>query len=68
MSTHSSKAKSRQVKKTKKETIFFVFFDKTMQAKINKVKGKRKQSKGCACKTPLAEVFFFPGNSAEKLA
>jgi hypothetical protein len=38
-----------------------------MQAKINKVKLKLKQSKGCACETPLAEVFFFPGNRARKL-
>jgi hypothetical protein len=26
-----------------------------------------KQSKGYACETPLAEVFFFPGNGARKL-
>jgi ABC-type Co2+ transport system permease subunit len=26
-----------------------------------------KQSKGYACETPLAKVFFFPGNSARKL-
>jgi hypothetical protein len=32
-----------------------------------KVKQNNKQSKGCACKTPLAEVFFFPGNGARKL-
>jgi hypothetical protein len=37
-----------------------------MQVKINKA--KLKQSKGCACETPLAEVFFFPGNGAKKLA
>jgi hypothetical protein len=38
-----------------------------MQVKINKVKAKLKQSKGCACETPLAEVFFFPGNGTRKL-
>jgi hypothetical protein len=37
-----------------------------MQVKINKVKAKLKQSKGCACKTPLAEVFFFLSNGAKK--
>jgi hypothetical protein len=37
-----------------------------MQAK-NKVKQNLKQSKGYACETPLAEVFFFPGNGARKL-
>jgi hypothetical protein len=37
-----------------------------MQVK-NKVKQNNKQSKGCACETPLAEVFFFPGNGARKL-
>jgi hypothetical protein len=37
-----------------------------MQAKINKA--KQKQSKDCACETPLAEIFFFPGNSAKKSA
>jgi hypothetical protein len=47
------------------ETNFFLFFDKMMQAK-NKVKQNLKQSKGCACETPLAELFFFPGNSARK--
>jgi hypothetical protein len=31
------------------------------------VKVKLKQSKGCACETPLGEVFFFPGNGARKL-
>jgi hypothetical protein len=67
MSTHSSKAKSGQVKTTIKETNFFVFLIKTMQVKINKVKAKLKQSKGCACETPLAEVFIFPGNGARKL-
>jgi hypothetical protein len=53
--THSNKTKSKQ---NYKETNFFVFFGKTMQV---------KQSKGCACETPLAEVFFFPGNGARKL-
>jgi hypothetical protein len=38
-----------------------------MQVK-NKVKQNLKQSKGCACETPLAEVFFFPSNDARKLA
>jgi hypothetical protein len=33
-SSHSSKAKSRQVKTTIKETKFFVFLIKTMQVKI----------------------------------
>jgi hypothetical protein len=41
-------------------------FDKTKQVKIKK-KQNLKQSKGCACETPLAEVFFFPGNGARKL-
>jgi hypothetical protein len=36
-----------------------------MQVK-NKVKAKLKQSKGCACETPLAEVFFLRGNGARK--
>jgi hypothetical protein len=37
-----------------------------MQVKI-KIKQNLKQSKGCACETPLAEVFFFlPGNGARK--
>jgi hypothetical protein len=31
------------------------------------VKQNLKQSKGCAFETPLAEVFFFPGNGARKL-
>jgi hypothetical protein len=35
------------------------------QAKV-KIKAKLKQSKGCACETPLAEVFFLPGNGARK--
>jgi hypothetical protein len=35
-----------------------------MQAKINKA--KLKQRKGYACETPLAEIFFFPGNGARK--
>jgi hypothetical protein len=38
-----------------------------MQVK-NKVKQNLKQSKGCACETPLVEVFFFPGNGARILA
>jgi hypothetical protein len=38
-----------------------------MQVKINKVKAKLKQNKGCACETPLAEVSFFLGNGAKKL-
>jgi hypothetical protein len=37
-----------------------------MQGK--KSKAKLKQSKGCACETPLAEIFFLPGNGARKLA
>jgi hypothetical protein len=37
-----------------------------MQVK-NKVKQNLKKSKGCACGTPLAEVFFFPGNGTRKL-
>jgi hypothetical protein len=28
---------------------------------------KLKQSKGCACETPNAEIFFFPGNGARKM-
>jgi hypothetical protein len=35
-----------------------------MQAKI---KQNKKQSKDYACETPLAEVFFLPGNGARKL-
>jgi hypothetical protein len=66
MSTHSSKAKSRQVKiTTHRKLIFLYFFDKNDASK-NKVKEKLKQIKGCACKTPLAEVFFLPGNGARK--
>jgi hypothetical protein len=38
-----------------------------MQEK-NKVKQNNKQSKGCACETPLAKIFFFPGNDARKNA
>jgi hypothetical protein len=34
-----------------------------MQVKIKK---NLKQNKGCACETPLAEVFFFLGNGARK--
>jgi hypothetical protein len=41
-------------------------FDKNDASK-NKVKQNLKQSKGCACEIPLAEVFFFPGNGARKL-
>jgi hypothetical protein len=37
-----------------------------MQVKI-KLKQNLKQSKGCACETLLAEVFFFPGKGARKL-
>jgi hypothetical protein len=37
-------------------------------ASKNKVKQNLKQSKGCACETPLAEVFFFPGNGARKMS
>jgi hypothetical protein len=38
-----------------------------MQVEIKK-KQNLKQSKGCACETPLAEFFFFlPGNGARKL-
>jgi hypothetical protein len=38
-----------------------------MQAK-GKVKQNLKQSKGCVCETPLAEVLFFLlGNGARKL-
>jgi hypothetical protein len=33
-----------------------------MQAKI-----KESKVKDCACETPLAEVFFLPGNGANKL-
>jgi hypothetical protein len=33
-----------------------------MQAKI---KQNNKQSKGCACETPLAEVFFLPATLPE---
>jgi hypothetical protein len=55
MSTHSSKDKNRQVKTT------------INNASKNKVKKNNKQSKGCACETPLAEVLFFPGNGARKL-
>jgi hypothetical protein len=36
-----------------------------MQAK-NKIK-QNKKVKDCACETPLAEVFFLPGNGARKL-
>jgi hypothetical protein len=36
-----------------------------MQAKI-KYSKTIKKSKGCACETPLAEVFFLPGNGAKK--
>jgi hypothetical protein len=42
-----------------------VFFDKNVAGK-NKVKAKLKQSKGCACEAPLAEIFFLPGNGARK--
>jgi hypothetical protein len=66
MSTYSSKAKSRQVKTTIKETNFFCIFDKNDASK-NKVKQNLKKSKGCACKTPLTEVFFFSSNGAKKL-
>jgi hypothetical protein len=58
MSTHSSRTKSREVKTTIKETKFLCVFDKNDASK-NKVKAKLKHSKGCACKTPLAEVLIF---------
>jgi hypothetical protein len=32
-----------------------------------KIKQNLKQSKGCACETPLAEVFFSPATAPEKL-
>jgi hypothetical protein len=44
----------------------FCVFDKNNASK-NKVKKQNLKSKGCACETPLAEVFFFPGNGARKL-
>jgi hypothetical protein len=50
---------------TIKGTNFFCIFDKTMQAK-NKIKQNKNKVKDCACETPLAEVFFLPGNSARK--
>jgi hypothetical protein len=43
-----------------------VFLIKNKASK-NKVKQNLKQSKGCACETPLVEVFFFPGNGARKI-
>jgi hypothetical protein len=43
-----------------------VFFDKK-EASKNKVMQNLKQSKECAFETPIAEVFFFPGNGARKL-
>jgi hypothetical protein len=33
---------------------------------VKKGKAKLKQSKGCACETPLAEIFFFPATAPEK--
>jgi hypothetical protein len=63
-SSHSSKTKSRQVKKTTKDSNFFGFL--INDASKNKVKQNLKQSKGCACETPLAEVFFFPGSGTRK--
>jgi hypothetical protein len=49
-----------------KGNLFFYVFNKNDASK-NKVKQNLKQSKGCACETSLAEVFFFPGNGARKL-
>jgi hypothetical protein len=37
-----------------------------MQAK-NKIKQTNNKVTDCACETPLAEVFFLPGNGARKL-
>jgi hypothetical protein len=31
------------------------------------MQAKLKQSKGCACETPFAEVFLFPGNGVRKI-
>jgi hypothetical protein len=39
-----------------------------MPASLRRLKEKLEQSKGCACETPLAEVFFFPGNGARKMS
>jgi hypothetical protein len=38
------------------------------QYKQKQSKAKQKQSKDCACETPLAEIFFFPDNGARKSA
>jgi hypothetical protein len=54
------------VKITTNRKLIFCVFDKNDASK-NKVKQNLKQSKGCACETSLAEVFFFPGNDARKL-
>jgi hypothetical protein len=61
--THSNKTKSKQVKATIKDTNFFGFL--INDASKNKVKQNLKQSRGCACETPLAEVFFSPATAPE---
>jgi hypothetical protein len=65
-STYSSKAKSRQVKTTIKELIFFCIFDKMMQAKY-KIKQNNNKVKDWKRETPLAEILFLPGNGTRKL-
>jgi hypothetical protein len=38
-----------------------------MQAKV-KIKQNKNKVKDGACETPLAEIFFLPGNGARKIA
>jgi thermostable 8-oxoguanine DNA glycosylase len=62
-STHFRKNKSRQVKITTIKELFFCLFDKKMQAK-NKIKQNNNKVKYWKRETPLAEIFFLPGNDA----
>jgi hypothetical protein len=66
MSTHSSKAKSRQVKITTIRKLFFCIFDKTMQAK-NKVKQNKNKVKIVRVRLPLQKSSFSPAMVPEKV-
>jgi hypothetical protein len=66
-STHSSKAKSRQAKITTIKELFFCIFDKKDASK-NKVKQNNNKVKDWKRETPLAKIFFLPGNGARKIA
>jgi hypothetical protein len=64
MSTHSSKAKSRQVKTTIKDTNFWCVFNKTMQVKIKYSKTINKVN-DVRAKLPLQKSSFSPATAPE---